>query len=133
MTQVDFYNDLSEANPETMELHGMVLMHKNNSKWHLCKKRASSIGHACGSGAPTDPNSSFYADVQENYNEVRFEKATEVETPKEALEHNRMCHQCQRILQREFDLERLIVAVSEDTPIDVAVERFVNRREESLK
>lgn len=126
---VDFYEQLVDAQSGTMEIDGVVLMNKNQSKWHLCKNRASKIGHACGSGAPMDPKGQTYGST----NEPHFVKSTEVETPREALEHKRVCHQCLRILQREFSAERLIIAVSDDTPIDVAVERFVNRREESFK
>lgn len=129
MNQIEFYDRLSDKPPETMEIKGKVLMNKNSSKWHVCKKKAASIGHACGSGIPINPNntSSFHT---KGSHISHFEKETSVVGVKESLEYDRMCKNCMRIIQDEFDLERMIIAVPADPSPDATkglIERFVRK------
>jgi len=128
MTEVDFYNDLDDANVDTIQLNGsgIVLVHKNNDKWHLCKKGGVTVTHACGNGGPINPNKSGY--TNDDYYKVRFEKSCELVEPAGALEKNCLCTFCERILEDEFNMERMVVATTESENYDI--QRFKNKREE---
>jgi len=121
MNEKKVYDTLAMAIPGTMHVGGLVLMNKNDTKWHLCKKDASSVRHACGNGAPTDPNrTSGYSD---GFHERQFNKSAEVATPEGGLELGRMCSSCERIMQDEFNIERLTIAVSTDEQIENTLRR----------
>jgi len=131
MSNVDFYDALQDEPPETIVVSGLVLMNKNKGKWHLCEKGGSKPTHACGSGGPTDPHRTYYADVDENVNEKRFNKSTVVLEPIEALEQGRLCGHCKRIIKNEFDFEQVTVTVGASESDDI--ERFVKLRDKTLK
>lgn len=129
MSKVDFYDDLSDEPSGTIAIRGNVLMSKNKNKWHLCKQGDRKPIHACGNGSPTDPNPGDpYLD--DDYYEVRFNKSADVVGVREALEKDRHCSFCKRIIKDEFDLERVVVAVPSDPEPDATrglVERFVRK------
>ena len=124
MSKIEFYDDLSDEPPDTIEMSGMVLMNKNKNKWHLCKKGGNIPTHACGNGGPSDPHRS-------QYSKGSFERSTEVVPIIEALEQGRLCSFCERIVKKEFDLEQVTVAVGASEREDI--ERFVKLRDKTLK
>lgn len=129
MDKFNFYDDLASQSPETIEVDGHVLMNKNKHKWHLCKSSAgprSKVRHACGSSGPSDPNRSRYAHGS-------FQRNAEVATPEESVEYDRVCTNCLRVIEKEFPVERLVIAVSHEDSIDLAVEKFAERRNEIVK
>jgi hypothetical protein len=129
MTAVDFYRDLSSEPPDTIDLNGGVLIHKNKNKWHLCKKAAANVTHACGNGGPPNPDrTSMYSDDKKYY-ERALERSSETVTPAQALEKNRVCSFCERILEDEFNLERVVIATTATESHDV--KRFREKREDS--
>jgi len=127
MTAIDFYDDLSGEPPETIDLNGGVLIHKNKNKWHLCQKKAASVGHACGNGGPPNPHRTGY--TSDDYYTARFNKSCEVVTPAQALEKNRVCSFCERILEDEFNLERIVIATTPTESHDV--KRFREKRDDA--
>lgn len=127
MDQIDLYDRLAGSLQDTIIVDGHVLMYKNGSKWHLClNKRNGGFGNACGQGGPENPhrtlghNEDFYKDI--------FIKSTEVMEPREALEQDRICTNCRRVMEREFDFDRVIVAVSGDISDDIG--HFAEKVEE---
>jgi hypothetical protein len=127
MTSIDFYEDLSDSSNGTISLDGGVLIHNNNGTWHVCQKKMSSVTHACENGRPPNPNgSTLYSD---DYKETQFKKSCEVMEPEGALEKRRICSFCERILEDEFDLKRIIVATTFDESHDL--EHFRAKRESS--
>jgi len=129
MDKVDFYDDLNKQPPDTIQMAGLVLMHKNKNKWHLCKKGGMAVTHACGNGGPTDPNRTGY--TSDDYYTAQYEKSADIVEPVEALEQGRLCSFCERIIKDEFDFEQVTVTVGASEREDI--ERFVKLRKESLK
>jgi len=132
MSDADFYESLASAPVDTIDISGRVLVNKTNNQWHVCQKNASHVGRLCGSGAPPNPNdTSGYTD---DYYEQRFNRACDVVSVKESLEFDNICSNCQRAMENEYDLNRMIIAVPADPEPDETkglVERFVRRLSES--
>lgn len=129
MNKLEFYEALSGAPPETTDINGTVMMNKNKSKWHLCEKGGSRPTHACGSGGPMNPNTSSSFSSADYY-ESQFKKNADLVTPREALEKERMCKNCKRLVKDEYDLERIILAVPEEVEPDATkgeIERFIRK------
>lgn len=122
--ETEFYKDLSRATPETIELSGNVLINKNGSTWHVVKKGAVKPEHACGGSYPYDPTKGNPKDKTE---EKIFERDSKLISPEEALEQEQLCGNCKPMIKDRFDLERVVVAVPTDGPIDEAMRRANER------
>lgn len=127
MDQTNLYQAISDSPPETNIINGRILLANNKNKWHLCASSATSVEHACGQGAPYNPDSDRTI-MSDEYVKSQFQKNTEVSTPKQALEKGRICSNCLRIMEREFDLTRMVIAVGDDRAENI--ERFTDKLEE---
>jgi hypothetical protein len=124
MDELKFYDLLSKAANDTMSIHGKILSHRNNNKWHLCKRGSSSIVHACENGSPPDLSAKLH---NRSYLQGIVERSCSVEEPAEMLERSRICSFCERILEDEFNIERIVVATTDDKSADMR--RFEEKRE----
>lgn len=116
----DFYDELCDADVGTVELDGRILTRRNNSLLHACKKGAANVEFLCQSKKIRD-------------GPYGLSSALDIMTTREFVESERLCKNCKRIIQEETEWNRLVVAVSDDEPIDAAVERFTEKRNETLK
>jgi hypothetical protein len=129
MNKVDFYKDLDSSPISTTEINGQLLMAQNNSKNHLCMKGEKWVRYACGSAKPNDPTVVHRGST--DYYEGLFKEECDVVTPLEAIEMD-LCTNCKRMLKNQFDLERMVVAVDPDESMGVAVDRFLERLNETF-
>jgi len=129
MSDVDFYESLSSSPKDTIDLSGRVLVNKTNNQWHVCQKKSNHVGRLCGAGAPPNPVNSSGIYDSDHYERL-FNNSCEVVGVNESLEFDNICSNCQREMENEYDLNRMIIAVPADPEPDETkglIERFVRR------
>lgn len=136
--RVEFYDKLRNSPSGTMEINGMVLGHETNSNWHVCKSGDNGrfnvdVRNACSHSGPNDP---FY---QPNYSNSdgdsisrqSFKRETELLAPREYIEKGSLCSHCERMVTNKFDIDRVVMSVSEELNEDI--DRFIARRKNALE
>lgn len=132
MNKIDFYNKLADESIGTIDIDGTVLVGTNNNKWHVCKNSGGYVSYVCERGGPSNPNRNGAFD-DEYYTSI-FNNSTECCGVKESIEYDRVCSNCLRKIEDEYDLRRMVIAVPDDPEPDATkglVERFVERLSES--
>lgn len=114
----EFYDELSDAQIETLELDGRILTRRNNGKLHACKKGAQDVEFLCRSKS-----------IRDRYG---LSSALGIMDKREFVESERLCKNCKRMIQDETGLRRVVVAVGEDESIDEAIESFCQKRNKTL-
>jgi len=135
MNKIDFYDTLDGEVPQTIDVNGVVLAWENKGKWHVCKKADTSVSYVCGSGGgPTNPHRTGY--TSDDYYKEQFKRNAKTVSVKQFLELGTICKNCQRIVENEYNLVRVISAVPTDETPSVwkeLSERFIRRASEKIE
>lgn len=114
----EFYDELSDAQIETLELDGRILTRRNNSKLHACKKGAAGVRFLCREKA-----------IRDRYG---LSSALGIMNTREFIESERLCKNCKRMIQNETGYLRVTLAIEEGEDINVdTLERLAAKVEEA--
>jgi hypothetical protein len=127
MNKIELYEQLDSAMEGTAVVDGLVLLNRNNNKWHLCSKSGEAVMHDCGNGSPTNPSPADPFYDPEHYRSS-FESSAEVSKPAQALQKSRLCSFCERNIEAKFEMKRVVIATTPDESRDV--ERFKRKRQQ---
>lgn len=105
---MQMWNELNSSQIGTIEVDGFFLSYKSKGKYHVCKRDDRyGVRFFCMSFGPDNPN-------RRDTSAKRMIENGSVDTPEEYLQHQHICQRCQQMVEREYELRRMLVALPEE-------------------